>query len=202
LTGLESPFFISQNFLNKMAKFILGKKLGMTTIYDESKALNVTMVRCGAKVSLLKNQDKEGYEAIQLETEKTSKKVLKREFRVEDANLKEGDMLDVSIFEIGDVVKVSGISKAKGFQGGVKRHGFKGAPKTHGHKHDLRAPGSIGSGFPEHVLKGKRMAGRMGGDRITTSGARIVHIDKENNIIGIRGAVPGIPGGVVEIFVR
>jgi 50S ribosomal protein uL3 len=112
---------------------------------------------------------------------------------------KEGDKIDVSIFEIGEKVKVSGITKAKGFQGVVKRHGFKGAPKTHGHKHDLRAPGSIGSGFPEHVTKGKRMAGRMGGERATSLNVKVAYVDKDKNIIGLKGAVPGIPGNVIEI---
>ena len=107
--------------------------------------------------------------------------------------------LDVSIFEIGDKVKVSGISKAKGFQGVVKRHGFAGGPASHGGKHNLRQPGSIGSGFPEHVMKGKRMAGRMGGERITSKNLKIVFIDKEKNILGLEGAVPGVAGRVVEI---
>lgn len=172
----------------------------MTTVYSEERALNVTMVECGSSVSLIKKEDKDGYAAVQLEMEKTRRKKFKKEFRLEASELKQGDNIDTSIFEIGEKVKVSGISKAKGFQGGVKRHGFKGSPKTHGHKHDLRAPGSIGSGFPEHVVKGKRMAGRMGGERVTVSGIKVVFIDKEKNVIGLRGAVPGIPGGIVEIF--
>jgi large subunit ribosomal protein L3 len=94
---------------------------------------------------------------------------------------------------------VSGITKAKGFQGVVKRHGFKGSPKTHGHKHDLRAPGAIGAGFPEHVVKGKRMAGRMGGTRSTSKNLKIVHIDREKNILGVKGSVPGVVGRIVEI---
>ena len=199
MTGVRAGFLFIEIFLKKMTKFILGKKIGMTTIYEDQKSLNVTMVSCKGKVSLIKNTEKDGYSAIQLESQKTSKKNIKREFRVEDRELKKGDTLDASIFELGEKVKVSGISKAKGFQGGVKRHGFSGAPKTHGHKHDLRAPGSIGSGFPEHVVKGKRMAGRMGGKRVTASGIKVVYIDKENSLIGLKGAVPGIPGGIVEI---
>ena len=97
-------------------------------------------------------------------------------------------------------MKVSGISKAKGFQGVVKRHGFKGSSRTHGHKHDHRAPGSIGATFPEHVIKGKRMAGRMGGVRSSARNMQIVEIDKENNVLFLKGAVPGVKGRIVEIM--
>lgn len=181
-------------------KFILGKKVGMTTIYGEEGATNVTLVECEPNtVSLMRTQEKDGYSAVRLEIGKTRNKAVGKEFRVSDFETKEGDKIDVSIFEIGEKVKVSGITKAKGFQGVVKRHGFKGAPKTHGHKHDLRAPGSIGSGFPEHVTKGKRMAGRMGGERATSLNVKVAYVDKDKNIIGLKGAVPGIPGNVIEI---
>ncbi len=180
-------------------KFILGKKLGMTTVYNEEGAQNVTLVECASTVSLVCTEKKEKYNAVQLEIKKTAKRVLKKEFRVESTELKEGDVVDVSIFEVGDIVSVSGITKAKGFQGVVKRHGFKGSPKTHGHKHDLRAPGSIGSGFPEHVVKGKRMAGRMGGVNATTENIEVVFIDKDKKVLGLRGAVPGIPGNIVSV---
>ena len=180
-------------------KFILGKKIGMTTIYAEKGALNVTLLECGSKVSLVKAKDKDGYSAVQMEIAKTKNKLKKKEFRLDSTDLKKDDVVDVSIFEIDEKVIISGTSKAKGFQGVVKRHGFKGACATHGHKHDLRAPGSIGSGFPEHVTKGKRMAGRMGGVRVTTKNLKVVYIDKDKSILGIKGAVPGIPGGIVEI---
>lgn len=180
--------------------FILGKKIGMTTIFDEKQgAQNVTLVECGSKVSFLRTVEKDGYQAVQLEMDKTKKKKAKKEFRAEAAELKVGDLVDIFVFKIGDKVKVSGIAKAKGFQGVVKRHGFAGSAKTHGHKHDLRAPGSIGAGFPEHVVKGKRMAGRMGGKRSTSLSMKIVHIDNEKNILGLKGSVPGIPGNVIEI---
>lgn len=182
-----------------MAKFILGKKIGMTTLYGDKGAVNVTLLECGAKVSLVKEKDKDGYSAVQLEIAKTKNKTKKKEFRTEGSELKKDDLVDVSIFELDEKVIVSGVSKAKGFQGVVKRHGFAGATATHGHKHDLRAPGSIGSGFPEHVTKGKRMAGRMGGERVTTRNLRVAYIDKEKNILGIKGPVPGIPGGIVEV---
>lgn len=180
--------------------FILGKKVGMTTIFDEKKgAQNVTLVECGAKVSLIRTSQKDGYEAVQLEIDKTKKKKTKKEFRTNDIKLKVGDVIDVSAFNIGDKVRVSGTTKAKGFQGVVKRHGFAGSTKTHGHKHDLRAPGSIGTGFPEHVIKGKRMAGRMGGTKASSLNIEIVYIDKEKNILGLKGPVPGIAGNIIEI---
>jgi large subunit ribosomal protein L3 len=182
-----------------MDKFILGKKIGMTTIYQESKALNVTLVACESKVSEIRTKEKNGYDSVQLETKKTEKKPMKKEFKVFGTELKKGDIINVSIFSEGDKVTVSGVTKAKGFQGGVKRHGFKGSPASHGHKHDLRAPGSIGAGFPEHVIKGKRMAGRMGGERSAVRNLKVVYIDKEKNIIGLKGPVPGIPGNIVEI---
>ncbi len=173
----------------------------MTTIYEGNKALNVTLVECAENsVSLLRSEEKDGYKAVALERSKTAKRKVVKEFRIEeDSDLKKGDKVEVSIFEIGDKVKMSGTAKAKGFQGVVKRHGFKGSPASHGHKHDLRAPGSIGAGFPEHVIKGKRMAGRMGGKRATGKNIEIVYIDKEKNVLGFKGAVPGIPGNIVEI---
>ena len=171
----------------------------MTTIYGEEGAQNVTLVECGAKVSLVKKSEKDGYNAVQLETQKTKSKKFKKEFRVEEVKLEKDANLDVSVFEVGDKVKVSGIAKAKGFQGVVKRHGFKGGPASHGGKHNLRQPGSIGAGFPEHVIKGKKMAGRMGGKRTTSKNIKIVFIDKEKNILGLKGPVPGVAGRFVEL---
>lgn len=182
-----------------MDKFILGKKIGMTTIYDEKGALNVTILECSSKVSLVLEKAKDGYDAVQMEIAKSKKKVAKKEFRVKENSLKQADVCEVAMFELGEKIRVTGTSKAKGFQGVVKRHGFAGSCATHGHKHDLRAPGSIGSGFPEHVVKGKRMAGRMGGERVTTKNLKVVFIDAEKKLLGIKGAVPGIPGGIVEI---
>src|SRR4030042_2306500 len=144
-------------------KFILGRKLGMSTIYDKEKgALNVTLVECAPNVVTQIRGDKDGYEATQIGLPKLPPKAKpakggkdkkffskKKEFNGEVKDLKVGDKVDISQFEVGDKVKVSGITKAKGFQGVVKRHGFKGSPRSHGHKHDWRAPGSIGSSFPE-----------------------------------------------------
>jgi len=185
-----------------MNKFILGKKLGMTTLYDKERgALNVTLIECEPNtVSVLRTNEKNGYSAVQLEIAKTKNKTHRKEFRLEkDAEAEIGSKITVENFEIGDVVKVSGITKAKGFQGVVKRHGFKGAPKTHGHKHDHRAPGSIGAQQPQHVIKGKRMAGRMGGKRSTVKNMKIAHIDAGKNIIAVLGGVPGVVGRIVEI---
>lgn len=185
-----------------MAKFILGKKLGMTTIYDENKgALNVTLIECEPnKISLVKTSEKDGYNAVQVEISKTDNVKTRKEFKTEEiAEMKAGDEIKVDIFEIDEKVKISGITKAKGFQGVVKRHGFHGALKTHGHKHDHRAPGSVGATFPEHVIKGKRMAGRMGGKRSSTKNLKVVYIDKEKNILGVKGAISGVVGRIVEI---
>jgi len=197
-----------------MTKFIFGKKLGMSTIYDEKQgALNVTLVECVPNaITQIRTEEKDKYEAIQVGIkcyksakggsasggkEKKFKKL--KEFKSEMGELKVGDEMKIDQFEIGEKVKVSGITKAKGFQGVVKRHGFKGSMKTHGHKHDLRAPGSIGATYPEHVIKGKRMAGRMGGVRSSVLNLKIVEIDKENNILFLKGAVPGVKGRIVEI---
>jgi large subunit ribosomal protein L3 len=186
-----------------MVKAILGKKIGMTTINTEEKeALNVTLVECFSKISLVRTEEKNGYSAVQVEISKTKNRTFRKEFKIskeEENKVQTGEEIKVDVFELGEKVKVSGITKAKGFQGVVKRHGFKGAPKSHGHKHDLRAPGSIGSGFPEHVTKGKRMAGRMGGKRATSKNVKVVFIDKEKNLIGVKGAVPGVAGRIVEI---
>ncbi len=184
-----------------MKKFILGKKIGMTTIYDDAKkAYNMTLIEVGAKVSAVRTKEKDGHGAVQLEIAKTKKRIARKEFRSDNQEVKIGDEIKADIFEVGEKVSVSGTTKAKGFQGVVKRHGFGGSPKSHGHKHDLRAPGAIGSGYPEHVIKGKRMAGRMGGERATSENVKVVYIDKEKNLIGLNGAVPGIPGGIVEIY--
>ena len=193
-------------------KFILGRKLGMSTIYSKEKgALNVTLVECGPNViTQVRNTEKDGYEAVQIgianpkrktQSEKSRKDYLKiKEFKGELKDKKTGDKIDISQFEVGDKVKVSGITKGKGFQGVMKRHNFKGSPHSHGHKHDWRAPGSIGSSFPEHVIKGKKMAGRMGAERSSARNLEVVEIDKENSILYLRGAVPGVKGRIVEII--
>ena len=183
-------------------KYILGKKLGMTTLYTkEQGALNVTLIECPTNtVSVVRTQEKNGYSAVQLELAKTKNVTHRKEFRLDvDPAVAVGDQITLEAFAMGDEVQVSGIAKGKGFQGVVKRHGFSGSPATHGHKHDNRAPGSIGAQQPQHVIKGKRMAGRMGGKRSTTKGIKIVYIDAEKNIMGVLGAVPGVVGRIVEV---
>ncbi|QQS21222.1 MAG: 50S ribosomal protein L3 [Candidatus Moraniibacteriota bacterium] len=183
----------------------------MTTIHDvERGAQNVTLLECDVNtITLLRDKERDGYSAVQVETSWSKRRSVRREFRLDQdaseniTSEKEafsiGMVLSVEKFVVGERVRVSGITKAKGFQGVVKRHGFKGAPKTHGHKHDLRAPGSIGATTPQHVTKGMRMAGRMGGTRSTSENLRIAYVDPEKRLIGVRGAVPGVPGSIVEI---
>ena len=197
-------------------KFIFGKKIGMSQVFsDDRKVIPVTLIETeSCVVTQIKTEEKDGYQATQVgfgEKKKINKPLaghLKglgnfrhlREIREsEDLKCKVGDKIDISVFEEGDKIKVIGTSKGKGFQGVMKRHGFHGSPASHGHKHDHRAPGSIGSAFPEHVFKGKKMAGRMGSDRVTVKGLKVIKIDKENNLLIIKGAVPGRIGSVVEI---
>jgi large subunit ribosomal protein L3 len=195
-------------------KFIIGKKLGMTTIHEGGVAENVTLLSCEPNtVTQVRTVETDGYAAVVVETKKTTKKSVRIEFRaprtagnrdesVETTALggvKAGDTVSVESFEVGDIVDVSGTTKAKGFQGVVKRHGFHGAPASHGRKHDMRKPGSIGATFPEHVIKGRRMAGRMGGEKSTVRGLRVVLVDKEKHLLAVRGAVPGVPGGIATV---
>jgi large subunit ribosomal protein L3 len=201
--------------------FILGKKIGMTRLFRENgEVIPVTLIEAGPIiVTQIKTKDKDGYEAVQAgfgEEKKPNKpkaghlkgfeqlKYLKEfKLRADDqereAKLTRGSRLDVSVFNVGDIVKVSGITKGKGFQGAVKRHGFHGMPASHGHHHVLRHPGSIGQRFPQHTLKGTKMAGRMGGRRHTIRGLEVVSIDKENNLMMVKGAVPGRKGTLLEI---
>lgn len=195
---------------NKTMSFILGRKLKSTQIWKGNKVIPVTVVKAEPnEVMLLRNKDKDGYEAVQLALGKT-----KKEFRISDKRLasspsrsgqatseqfKIGDSVDVSIFMEGDKVTLSGVSKGRGFQGVVKRHGFHGGPKTHGQKNRFRAPGSIGSTAFQRVVPGRRMAGRMGNDRITVKNLVVAAVDKENNLLMLKGAAPGVRGGLLEI---
>jgi large subunit ribosomal protein L3 len=196
----------------------------MTQIFTaEGSVVPVTLIQATPSVVIqIKTKEKDGYGAMQVGFGERKVKNIKkpqkghfkelgnfryvREFRVlQTTNYKlpvRGEKIDVSVFSEGDSVKVSGISKAKGFQGVVKRHGFHGAPATHGTKHAHREPGSIGGGGGRaggRVVKGMRMAGRMGGERVTTRGLKIAKVDVENNIIAIKGAVPGRRGTLLEI---
>jgi len=125
-----------------------------------------------------------------------------KEFRVQAPTMKVGDKIDLALFKAGDKVEVSAISKGKGFQGVVKRHGFKGGPRTHGQKHSEREPGSIGGGLRTRVPVGTRMAGRMGSDRVTVKGLRVLHVDTADNVIYVSGAIPGRRGTLVEIVAQ
>jgi len=194
-------------------KFILGKKIEMSQLFDEQgKIVPITLIEAGPCVVLQKkNKEKEGYDAVQVGFKKIVKidKIKKnwksrpykhvKEFRGEESGLKVGDEMNVSLFKEGDKVNIIGISKGKGFQGGVKRHGFSGRNATHGMKHEARTIGSIGQRFPQHTIKGRKMPGRMGYDRITVKNLKIAKIDTENNIIAVKGAVPGHRGTLLEI---
>jgi len=199
-------------FKEKDMKFILGKKLNMGQIFDkDGNVIPVTFVQAGpCKVIQLITKDKSGYEAVQVGFEELSERKVKkpqkdkpyrylREFKDEIKNYEVGKVIDVSIFKEGEKVKVSGISKGKGFQGVVKRWGFSGRNATHGVKHEHRTIGSVGSSFPERVIKGKKMPGRTGGERVTIKNLEIVKVDPENNILAIKGAVPGRRGTLLEI---
>ncbi|GBE28668.1 50S ribosomal protein L3 [bacterium BMS3Bbin03] len=201
---------------------LIGKKIGMTRIFDENgKHVVVTVIEAGpCYVTQIKTNEIDGYSAVQLgfrdkkekratgpEIGHTRKANLKpfyvlKEFRDFDhsENFKSGDRLDVSLFSPGERVNIASKSKGRGFQGVVKRHGFKGGPVTHGQSDRLRAPGSIGqSSYPSRVMKGTRMGGRMGNDRVTVKNLRVVRVYPDQNIILIRGAVPGSMNSTVEI---
>ncbi len=221
--SLNAPAKAGAFSLKIKMKFILGKKIGMTQIFRGDSVIPVTLIESGPNfVVQIKTKEKDGYAAIQLgfgvKKEKNIKKPQRghlakiqntkykiqnlrwlREFRIDNAELKPGDEINVSIFAPGDKVNIIAISKGKGFQGVVKRHGFHGGPKSHGQKDRHRAPGSIGASWPQHVIKGMRMAGRMGGDKVTVKNLEIAEIDKENNLMALKGAVPGRRGTLIMI---
>ena len=223
-------------------KFIIGKKLDMTQVWQCDKFVAVTRIQAGpCIVAQVKTDERDGYSAVQvgygerrekniakpqlghlkktLEHENTETQKHKntkihlrylREFRLSrragsqgegenKMDLKIGEVINVSTFEVGDKIQVTSTSKGKGFQGVVKRHGFHGQDKTHGNKDQLRMPGSIGATGPAHVFKGQKMPGRMGGDRVTVKGLEIVEVDQENDVLLIKGAVPGARNGLVLI---
>ena len=185
-------------------KAILGRKVGMSQTFSaEGVVVPVTLILANPNtITVRRTDDKDPHNAVQLalpgkEKKKGQRFAARHEFAIEVAD--DATQVDVSQFNPGDIVEVSGISKGKGYQGVVKRHHFKGGPASHGHRHALRQAGSIGSGFPQHVFKGKRMAGRMGADRVTVKNLEIVSVDQEQNLLAIKGAVPGKRGSIVEI---
>lgn len=201
-----------------MIQGLLGRKLGMTQIFDETGVVHpVTVVEAGpCVVTQVKTPEKDGYSAIQLGFG-LDKRLTKpeqghrqpsgfmsrtlREVKADDVSeFTVGQVLKADLFAAGDVIDVTGISKGRGFQGGVKRHGFHGGPKTHGQSDRHRAPGSIGSSAtPGRVFKGLRMAGHMGDDRVTIQNLRVIRVDTERNLLMIEGSVPGANKGVVVI---
>jgi large subunit ribosomal protein L3 len=199
-------------------KGILGKKVGMTQIFDDTgEAIPVTIIEAGpCYVTQIKTQKRDGYEAIQLgfgpakRLNKPQRGHLpkgvpdlrySREIGVDDISVYElGQKIDASVFSAGDLVDVTGISKGKGFAGAMKRHGFGGGPITHGQSDRARAPGSIGStSTPGRVMKGMRMAGHMGNRRATVQNLKVVLVDPERNLLAVKGAVPGAKGGLVMV---
>lgn len=201
-------------------KAILGRKVGMTQIFSEDgEAISVTVIEAGpCYVTQVKVQERDGYDAVQLGFEEVKPRRLSggerghltandlpplrhlQEFRVRDEEIEVGQRILVDVFEVGDWVDVVGISKGRGFAGVVKRHDFRGGPKTHGQSDRHRAPGSIGaSANPGRVFKGTRMAGRMGGARVTAQNQRVELVDPERNLLAVRGGVPGSKGGLVMV---
>lgn len=199
-------------------KALLGTKIGMTQIISESgAAIPVTLIQAGpVTVTQVKSVESDGYNAVQVaygegknlskavaghtKTAKVTPKHI-REFRIDElpADLKVGDVIDVTKFELGDMVDATGTSKGKGFAGTVKRHNFNTSKKTHGGNGNVRKPGSIGSMYPQKVFKGKRMAGRMGADRVTVKNLEVAYVDAASNLIGLKGAVPGPKKGLIVI---
>jgi large subunit ribosomal protein L3 len=202
-----------------MTEGILGKKLGMTQMYGKGgKSEAITAIEAGpCTVMQVKTVEKDGYSAAQLgfgevKKHKTAKKgkakekepvkfKYTREFRFENGpKMEAGQKIDVSLFKAGDIIDVIGISKGKGFAGGVKRYHFRGGPKTHGQSDRWRAPGSVGSNTsPGRVFKGLRMAGHMGSVRVTVSNLEVMETDLERNLLLVKGAVPGMTNGLVMI---
>ncbi|MEX1143674.1 MAG: 50S ribosomal protein L3 [Anaerolineales bacterium] len=203
-----------------MFKGLIGKKIGMTQIFDEQgHAVPVTLIEAGpCFVTQIRRPDHEGYSAVQLGFGETKTKHLSggerghlnrvkapllryiREFRAKQPEVKEGETVTVQNFAIGDRVDITGVSKGKGFAGAMKRHGFGGGPMSHGQSDRQRSVGSIGAGTtPGHVVKGKKMPGHMGVRRVTAINLKVVLVNADKNLIGVHGAVSGGKGSIVSI---
>ena len=200
-----------------MISGLIGRKIGMTQVFTEGGTVEpVTAIEAGpCVVTQIKTPAKEGYSAVQLGFSEAKRLnaperghlgkigLLKhlREFRGADSSdIELGHRVDVGLFQAGDTVDVSGTSKGKGFAGSVKRHHFSGGPKTHGQSDRHRAPGSVGAGTtPGRVLKGQRMAGPMGNQRVTVKRLKVISSDPDRNLLLVRGAVPGARNGLLEI---
>ena len=182
-------------------KFVIGRKLQMTQMFGEDGVVKpVTVVAIEPlEVTICRNKDRDGYEAVQVVYGKKEKNK-RKEFRGNTTGYEAGESINErEVFNPGDMVRVSATSKGKGFQGVVKRHGFAGGPRTHGQKHNERQPGSIGSGLRNRVPKGTKMPGRMGGDRVTIKGTQVISVDKERGFLLLHGSIPGRRGTLVEI---
>jgi len=198
-------------------KALHGTKIGMTQIIGEDGvATPVTIIQAGpCTVTQVKSVETDGYNAVQVaygegknlskavaghvKTAKVSPKHI-REFRVDElGEIKVGDTMDVSSFVLGDMINATGVSKGKGFAGTVKRHNFKTGPSSHGGNGDVRRVGSIGSMYPQKVFKGKRMPGRMGHDQVTVKNLKVAYISMDDNLIGLKGAVPGPKKGLIVL---
>ena len=211
-----------RSWARREMKGILGKKLGMSQIFDEKgEAIPVTVIQAGpCYVTQRKTGDRDGYAAVQMGFDEVKASRLNkpqlshltkndirplrylRELPVgaDDEELAEGQRIDVGIFEVGNRVDVVGASKGRGFAGVVKRHGFAGGPKTHGQSDRLRAPGAISAGStPGRVFKGTRMAGRMGNRRVTAQNLEVMLVDPERNLLAVKGTVPGARNGLLVI---
>ena len=203
-----------------MFKGLIGKKIGMTQIFDENGAAQpVTLIEAGpCFVTQIRRVESEGYSAMQLGFEEVKPKRLSggeighlkrinlpplkylREFKAKEIQVAEGDKVDVSLFAVGEKVDIAGVSKGKGFAGAVKRYHFRGGPKTHGQSDRWRGPGSRGATTtPGRVFKGSRGPGHMGDDAVTAQNLKVVLVDAERNVIGVNGSVPGARGGLVII---
>lgn len=203
-----------------MVKFILGKKIGMTRRFrGDGAVIPVTRIEAGpcmiTQVNTPSHRRTQGSVQLGFQKKRRLTKPLEghlqglehfrylREFRCDQPEqFHRGEKIGVSMFRSGDKVRVTGVSKGKGFQGVVKRHGFRGSPASHGHKDQLRMPGSIGSTFPQHVLKGKRMAGRMGGERTTVQNLEVIDVIPERNELIVKGAVPGAVNALLLIVAK
>jgi len=196
-------------------KFILGRKIEMTQIFQGDKVIPVTKIKAGpCFITQIKENKSENelHFAIQIGFEKLNPKKVKKpqkyipyrhlsEYKTSEKNeLKVGDEIKADIFEKGEKVNLKGVSKGKGFQGVVKRHGFHGSPASHGHKDQLRMPGSIGSTDAGRVFKGKKMGGRMGGESVTALNLEIIDIIPTDNLLFVKGAVPGARNSLIKII--
>ena len=197
---------------------LLGTKVGMTQLIDnDGNVIPITVIQAGPNTVIqIKTKATDGYDAVQVAygTKKNINKSLSgkikdldikpkyiKEFRVDSLpdSIKVGSQITVTTFSIGDIVDASGVSKGKGFAGNVKRNNYNTTRHTHGGQGDVRKPGSIGSMYPQRVFKGKTMPGRMGGENVTVKNLKVFYIDEKNNLIGLRGAVPGPRRGLVVI---